>query len=319
MISMMRSRVIPVLLLLLALPSLAQRQPIELQLKLTAPFRFVAYGDTRFTDPKNAGASNAAVRKALVQAIADAHPAFVSIGGDLTFRGDDPNDWKTWNTETAIWAQRNIPVYPALGNHDLRGDEKRALANYFEHFPELQENRYYSLRVANSLMIVLDSSLDETLGSQGEWLQHKLDTLPDGIDFVFLVLHHPPYTSSSDGVLGGGHAARRPEHLLANMLEERQRRTHARFVVFAGHVHNYERQEHNGVTYFVTGGGGAHPYFVKRSSGDLFQGSSDVNYHYLLVEVDHGEATVTMNRIELNNGKATWAQPDHVKIMASSR
>jgi len=316
---MMRSRRVQVLLLLLALPLLAQRPPIEIRVKLTVPFRFVAYGDIRFTDRRNLEASNPAVRKALVQAIADADPAFISIGGDITLRGDDINDWKTWSTETAIWAKRNIPVYPALGNHDLAGNEKRALANYFERFPELHENRYYSVRAANSLMIVLDSSLDETLGLQGEWLKHELDTIPDDVDFVFLVLHHPPYTSSSNRVFGGGHAARSSERLLASMLEERQQTTHARIIVFAGHVHNYERYEHNGVTYFVTGGGGAHPYFVTRSRDDLFQGSSSVNYHYLLVEVDHGAATVTMNRIELSGGTATWTQPDHVKITVGPR
>jgi hypothetical protein len=41
------------------------------------------------------------------------------------------------------------------------------------------------------------------------------------------------------------------------MLEVRQSYTRARFAVFTGHVHNYERHEHGGVTYFVTGGGGA--------------------------------------------------------------
>ena len=43
------------------------------------------------------------------------------------------------------------------------------------------------------------------------------------------------------------------------MLEERQAHARARIVVFSGHVHNYERHEHGGVTYFVSGGGGAPP------------------------------------------------------------
>lgn len=37
------------------------------------------------------------------------------------------------------------------------------------------------------------------------------------------------------------------------MLEQRQRNTRARFVVFSGHVHNYERHEHGGVTDSVPG------------------------------------------------------------------
>jgi hypothetical protein len=41
-----------------------------------------------------------------------------------------------------------------------------------------------------------------------------------------------------------------------------------------------------------------------------------VNYHYLLVEVDRGKMKVTMNRLELANGKATWTTPDSVEIAA---
>jgi Icc-related predicted phosphoesterase len=294
---------------------LAQTHPVELQPQIKLPFRFVAYGDTRFTDPKNTGAADPSVRQTLVQAIADAHPAFISIGGDIAYNGNDVNDWKIWDKETAAWSENKIPVYPALGNHDLHGDPKIALANYFQRFPDLQNNRYYSARAANTLLLMLDSSQDETSGDQGEWLVHELDTLPADVDFVCLVLHHPPYTDSSDGNAGGGHSARPSEQALANVLEGRQPRTRARFVVIAGHVHNYERHEHNGVTYFVTGGGAARPYMIPRKPGDPMFGK-DVNYHYLLVEVDRGKMKVTLNRLELADGKATWTTPDVVEIAA---
>ena len=39
-----------------------------------------------------------------------------------------------------------------------------------------------------------------------------------------------------------------------------------------------------------------------------------MNYHYLLVEVDHQQVKVTMNRLDLTNGKTVWTQPDSVKI-----
>jgi acid phosphatase type 7 len=291
-------------------------QLVELHLAVNAPFRFVAYGDTRFTDPNNTEASNAAVRRTLVQAIADAHPAFISVGGDISYNGYDVNDWKVWDNETSVWRESKIPIYPALGNHDLHGDQKVALANYFQRFPELKNSRYYSVRALNTLMLVLDSSIDETSGPQGEWLMQKLDTIPADVDFVFIVLHHPPYTSSSDEKkYGGGHSARNPEHMLAGMLETRQHIMHARIVVFAGHVHNYERHEHGGVTYFVTGGGGAHAYPIERAPGDPFP-DKNINYHYLLVEVDRGKLKITMNRLDLTTGKAVWTKPDAVNIVA---
>ena len=258
------------------------------------------------------------VRRALVQAIADVHPAFISIGGDISYNGYDVNDWKIWENETCVWRESKIPIYPALGNHDLHGDQKVALANYFQRFPELKNSRYYSVRSANTLMLVLDSSLDEISGPQGQWLVKKLDTIPADVDFVFILLHHPPYTSSSDAKkYGGGHSARSPEQMLANMLEERQQTMRARFVVFASHVHNYERHEHGGVTYFVTGGGGAHAYPIERAPGDPFP-DKNINYHYLLVEVDRGRLKVTMHRLDLTTGKAVWTQPDSVGIAVAA-
>lgn len=287
---------------------------VDLQVKASAPLRFVAYGDTRFHDPKDTDAANPAVRVALVQAIAELNPAFICFTGDIVYNGYDEDDWKVWDKETSIWRDKNIPVYPALGNHDLHGSEKIALGNYFQRFPDLKNSRYYSVHAANTLILVLDSSLDEVSGPQGQWLASKLDNIPADVDFVFLMFHHPPYTSSSDAKMyGGGHSARPTEAALAKILEDRQAHARARFVVFSGHVHNYERHEHGGVTYFVSGGGAAHAYPIERAPSDPFQ-SKEVNYHYLLVEVDHQQLKITMNRIDLSSGKAVWTQPDSVKI-----
>lgn len=293
-------------------------QPVELQLQVTTPFHFVACGDSRFHDPRDTDAANPAVRRAMVEAIAEAKPAFISFGGDIVYNGNDATDWKVWDSETAAWQANKIPVYPALGNHDLHGDEKTALGNYFQRFPDLKNSRYYSVRAANTLMLVLDSSLEETSGPQGRWLMKNLDTIPSDVDFVFLVLHHPPYTSSSDDKkLGGGHSARSHEQDLAKLLESRQANLRARIVVFSGHVHNYERHEHGGVTYFVTGGAGAHAYPIERAPDDPFQ-SKEVNYHYLQVDVDRASLKVTMHRLDLTTGTAKWTQPDAVTISAPS-
>jgi Icc-related predicted phosphoesterase len=291
-----------------------QPGPAELQLQVTTPFHFVAYGDSRFHDPKDTEAANPPVRQTLVQAIAQTNPAFISFTGDIVYNGYDKDDWKVWDTETAAWREKKIPVYPALGNHDLHGSEKIALANYFERFPDVKNSVYYSVRAANTLMLVLDSSLDEIAGPQGQWLTQKLDHLPGDVDFVFIVLHHPPYTSSSDmKMFGGGHSARSQEKELAKMLEARQQNQRARIVVFSGHVHNYERHERGGITYFVTGGAGAHAYPIERAKDDPFQ-SKEVNYHYLQVEVDRGSLKITMHRLDLTSGTAVWTEPDSVAI-----
>jgi len=296
--------------------STAQTSSIDLTLDRTTPLRFVAYGDTRFHDPNDTEAANPAARRALVQAIADAHPAFICFTGDIVYDGFSNDDWKVWDLETRIWRDKNIPIYPALGNHDLHGDLQAALGNYFKRFPDLKGSRYYSVRVADVLIVVLDSSLDEVTGPQGNWLMDKLDHVPVDVNFVFLMDHHPPYTSSSDQkMFGGGHSARTSEQALAKMLEARQAHAPYRIVFFSGHVHNYERHEHGGITYFVTGGGGAHAYPIERLADDPFQ-SKEINYHYLLVEVNGKQIKVTMNRLQLNGQNATWTTPDQALISA---
>ena len=291
----------------------AQTVPAALSIDVGVPFRFVAYGDTRFHDPADTEAANPAVRAALVRAIADANPAFICFTGDIVYNGYDQNDWKIFDSESSIWREKRIPVFPALGNHEFHGDEKTDLANFSARFPDLKNSRYYSVRAGNALLLVLDSAQDEVSGPQGQWFIGQLDSIPSDADFVFVMLHHPPYTSSSMNMRGEGHSARSREKDLARLLEERQARTRARFVVFSGHVHNYERHENEGVTYFVSGGGGAHAYPVHRAPSDPYQ-SKEINYHYLLVEVDHQKLKVIMNRLQLVNGKSVWTQPDSVTI-----
>ena len=111
----------------------------------------------------------------------------------------------------------------------------------------------------------------------------------------------------------GGHSARSSEQALAKVLETRQAHASYRIVMFSGHVHNYERHEHGGVAYFVTGGGGAHAYPVARAPSDPFQGKG-INYHYLLVEDEGPQIKVTMNRVQLEGEKAIWTTPDQVQI-----
>ena len=299
----------------------AQSSTVDLNQAVKTPLRFVVYGDTRFHDPSDTQAANPIARVDLVQAISEANPAFICITGDVVYNGNDGEDWKVWDNETRIWREKKIPVYPALGNHDLHGDPAVALGNYFQRFPDLKGSRYYSLRASNALILILDSSQPEVTGAQGEWLNAKLDHVPADVDFVFLIFHHPPYTSSSDvnkEARGGGHSARTQEQAFAKLLEERQAHSRYRMVVFNGHVHNYEHHAQGGIDYFVSGGGAAYPYMVDRAPDDLFK-NNEVNYHYLLVTVDHQQLEVAMNRLDLSTGKAVWTRPDSVKLAADSK
>jgi acid phosphatase type 7 len=162
----------------------------------------------------------------------------------------------------------------------------------------------------NCFFIVLDSdySLKSGKGQDG-WLESQLAHLPVEADFVFVMTHHPSYTDSHDSMFGGGHSARKQERELAARLEALQPNTRARIISVAGHVHNYERFEHAGVTYIVSGGGGATPYLFDRSPFDKFQGGNSINYNYVKFEIDGPHLKATMFRLDA-------ATPDHARFEA---
>jgi hypothetical protein len=288
-----------------------------LEVAVNRAFQFVAYGDIRFTNPADVAPSNVEIRRALVNQIAAIRPSFILVSGDLVLQGDNPADWAIWDAETKPWSERKLPVFPTIGNHELYRDPAAGLRNYFQHFAELKNSRYYSLRAGNTLTLVLDSSEDETTGTQGQWLASQLDHLPNDVDFVFLLLHHPPYTNSKEGFLGGGgHSMRAREQALAKMLEGRQLKTRPRFIVFSGHVHNYERYEHHGVTYIVTGGGGATPYTVLRKPEDGYR-QPGPTYHYCVVRVNGTRLELDMMKLEMQNMQPHFARADSVVIISA--
>jgi hypothetical protein len=70
---------------------------------LPTPLVFVAYGDTRFTDPAETKASNPAARRALVARVARELPAAIFVNGDLTWRAG----------ARQMGSSRSIRAYPA--------------------------------------------------------------------------------------------------------------------------------------------------------------------------------------------------------------
>jgi len=272
------------------------------------PFTFVGYGDIRFTDPADTKHSNANMRRAEIARIAQEKPAFVIISGDLVFSGSNGQDWKVFDEETAPLRRAGIEVLPTLGNHDVSGDE--AAKNYFQRFPQLKGRRWYSVRVANLMMFMLDSTSADGAGSpQQQWLEQGLQALPPGVDFVLVALHHPPLTQSDDMMPGGGHSLRPQEKQLASLLEQHQQSMRARIIVLAGHVHNYERYERGGVTYVVSGGGGATPYTIQRSEGDFYHDPGPT-YHICNLTVDHGELRFQMLKLTLDGAQPQWTVRD---------
>jgi 3',5'-cyclic AMP phosphodiesterase CpdA len=173
---------------------------------------------------------------------------------------------------------KEVPVFPVLGNHDVR---KGNGAAFLENFcPPLgspgSTKRYYSFDWGDAHFVALDSELyyGDRGGSakrQEAFLERDLAATGKPLKIAFL--HRSPYGSSRHG------GDERVRHELAPIFER-----HKVNLVFAGHDHVYERTVPvGGVTYVVSGGGGRRLY--PAGKGRLTARSRSA-HHAVLVRVD---------------------------------
>jgi hypothetical protein len=118
-------------------------------------------------------------------------------------------------------------------------------------------------------------------------------------------MHHPAFSVSL-------HGGSRDVRERWTPLFERYRVS----AVFSGHDHVYERAEHDGIRYFVTGGGGA-PLYARRTRPNPLDEAAVQRFeravHYLRVVVAHDQIEVTAVRAD---GTAietqTWIEPQAI-------
>jgi acid phosphatase type 7 len=300
------------LFLLLALASvqpavlLAQAQPAAPDGKPTfvladvapgADLKIVAYGDMRFTATSNTIDTNPRVRKWLAEKVGQEKPDLLFLSGDMPHRGANPEDWAIYRSETASWTQNHLRVYPTLGNHEGIGGMAAGLKNYFSVYPQIEQHRYYSVVAGSVELITLDTTEKVEKGSpQLEWLDAQLANIPPQVNFVFFLLHMPLMADVQSQVIVNLPAPEMWE--LRRYLEEKAAHSRARFITVSGHIHNYERFQHGGITYLISGGGGAIPYPVLvRSPEDLYQDTSFPNYHYIVLNLHGKRIDATMYRV----------------------
>src|SRR5215203_1525797 len=173
---------------------------------------------------------------------------------------------------------RDVPVFPVLGNHDVR---KGNGAAFLENFHPPLDNpgstkRYYAFDWGDAHFVALDSEL--YYGDQGGSAEQQKaflerDLAATGRRWKVAFLHRSPYGSSRHGG---------DERVRADLIPIFAR--HEVDLVFAGHDHVYERtMPIKGVTYVVSGGGGRRLY--PAGKGPLTACSRSA-HHAVLVYVD---------------------------------
>ena len=167
----------------------------------------------------------------------------------------------------------------------------------------------------------LDSNSSLLPGSeQIGWIKAQLAALPASVRFVFFNMHHPPVV---DVQVNGDpdHNGRPNEHALAEFLATSPEKSRVRFIVAAGHIHNYERFFQDDIVYLVSGGGGAEPRpLVRGPSGSLPGNPTFPNYHYVRLVEDGNNFAGTMIRVANPGGASPkWQEKDHFVIPAPAR
>lgn len=254
----------------------------------TKPLRFVVYGDTR---------DGNAMHKKLVALILKQKPDFVIQTGDVVSNADDPAQWKIYDEITGAM-RKQIPVYPARGNHDVGGPgyEARVTA------PFTSGNKlYYSFDKANCHFIALDNFSPLSPDTeQYHWLEKDLAAAQQRGKILFATFHVPPYGIGWHGSDLGVRQTLCPIFIKYGVR-----------AVFNGHDHNYYRTLRDGVTYITSGGGGATPFPLDPRKGAIPGDRWALAFHIVVCDVEGDKVKLTALRFDNKVfDECTLSKPD---------
>jgi len=207
-------------------------------------------------------------------------PDLILHTGDVVYPGGEERHYDRRFFAPYRTLIKDVPVFPVLGNHDVREGNGAAFLENFH--PPLgspgSTKRYYSFDWGDAHFIALDSELyygDEGSSAARQKAFLERDLLSTSKRRKVAFLHRSPYGSSRHG--GDERVRTDLEPLFAR---------HGVDLVFAGHDHVYERTVRiKGVTYVVSGGGGRRLYPAGKSR---FTACSRSAHHAVLVRVDGG-------------------------------
>jgi len=254
-----------------------------------APFAFAVYGDSRSDYVYRMGVPNV-FHQDVVERIQEFPLDFFLNTGDIV---NDGHDMRLWEISFGIVRPLAtlFPYFPTYGNHEDREQDGIDGRDVFSHiFSNPSEGSgsetYYSFDYGNAhFAIVSTDDPFEPGADQDLWLRADLTTAradPD-IDWVFMAYHIPGLTSSFRWPNDDKeHLAR--EYLVPMAVEC------GVDLVFTGHEHSYERSLKDGVTFIVTGTGGALPTFVGNSQYNpwslFFEPNADfAHFGFCFVEI----------------------------------
>jgi hypothetical protein len=231
--------------------------------------RFAVFGDNR---------SGGDVHRQLVEGLLLEAPDFVLNTGDMVGTSTE-SEWQTFfDIEHRLLS--TTPLFPVMGNHeDAYGDDDRFAQLFPVGDPARFSGRVYSRDYGSVHIAALDSNGD--LDAQARWLDGDLAAADARGQLSFVALHWGPVCGCA-GFQHGSNDEADPVQAVAAR--------HHVAVLFSGHNHLYERGVSQGLTYVVTGGGGA----PLQATGTI--GATQATFaqnHYVIVDVLGNEVRLT--------------------------
>lgn len=154
-------------------------------------FSFIYMGDSQ-ADPET-GDYSAWGRLLQAAASHQSHPQFLMIGGDLVNDGSQQTEWEAFFAAGGK-ALKNIPLYPATGNHDMT-DLYKNVFDLPQNGPEGKKEAFYSFDYGDAHFTVLDSnSMGAANPADIEWLRQDLTA--SNKTYKIVMFHHPAYPAA---------------------------------------------------------------------------------------------------------------------------
>jgi len=244
------------------------------------PLQMVVFGDTRVQHDQH---------RMVVERIMADMPALVLHTGDMTVAGAKIEHWGTY-FEIEGELLSSTFLLPIFGNHEIAGE------GYFEVLYQTDNNyddteRNWWLDLGDLAIVGIQAySTDWTADDSLLWLEETLKKLSDK-RWLFFSHHEPMYTFSNHSSWTEGREYVQP------LLEK-----YGVDMVLAGHNHCYERFEVNGISYIVTGGGGAPLYSTGDGPDDEMELLKNWGKFFHFLKLDISDEKIHVTVIEAEDG-----------------
>lgn len=233
---------------------------------------------------------NQEATKMLFDAVAKRKPGAMFIMGDVVNLGYSNHQWKPMDAYLKNLRDENVPVYAALGNHEVMGQAAKGMRKFQQRFPDHSPTGYVEVKDSVAV-IMLNSNFGSLSAEENQkqltWYKQTLNRLDADPSIVFIIsgCHHSPYTNSK--IVGVSKDVQ--EKFVPLFMASAKSR-----LFITGHSHNFEHFQKGGKDFLVIGGGGGLHQPLRTGTGCLDDLAADYKpqFHYLSVKRCGGELKV---------------------------